>query len=116
MEHHAHEASEVGFPRPEGAAAVLIEFPASQTLERNLAVLANRNAELVRKIRHTQPAHLEWSTAADGLRVAAHDGRALASRHAPRKEAEAFADLIDYQERAAAAVLGFGVGHHVAAI
>jgi hypothetical protein len=110
------ESSETGFPRPESAASVLIEFPASPTLERNLAAIAQRNADFVRKLRHAVPAQLEWSTAADGTRVATFQGRALASRHAPRAEAQAFTDLIDFTERAAAVVLGFAMGYHVAEV
>lgn len=83
-------------------------------LERNLAALAVRNADVIAALRATEPRQLEWSTAADGSPVAVFEGRALASRHAPRDEAVNFADAIDLREKAVVAVLGFGLGYHIA--
>jgi hypothetical protein len=82
--------------------------------ERNLAALGARNSDLAEALRGTAPASVEWITAADGARVAAYEGRALASRHAPCGEAANFADSIDLREKAVVAVLGFGVGYHIA--
>ena len=64
----------------------------------------------------TEPAKLEWTTAADGSRVANYNGRALASRHAPRAEARDFADTVNYAEKSTAVLLGFGLGTHVTAV
>ena len=87
---------------------------AGAVFERNLAALAARNADVIEALRATQPLALEWSTATDGSSIATHDGRALASRHAPRDEAANFADATDLREKAVVAVLGFGLGYHVA--
>jgi len=89
---------------------------ASALLERNLAALAARNADFADELRGATALALEWSTAADGSRVAAHEGRLLASRHAPREEAANLADSVDLRERAVVAVLGFGLGYHIAAL
>ena len=83
-------------------------------LERNLAALGERNADVVAAIRAAGPATLDWSVAADGSPIAATDGRVLASRHQPRLEAATLADVVDLRERAAVAILGFGLGYHVA--
>ncbi|MEY3021944.1 MAG: hypothetical protein RIS86_1142 [Planctomycetota bacterium] len=85
-------------------------------LERNLAALGERNADVVAALRAVAPAALEWTTAADGSPVAAHGGRALASRHAPREEGQNFADAIDLREKAVVAVVGFGLGYHAAVL
>lgn len=86
-------------------------------LERNLTALAARNTDVVEAIRALDPASIgafEWSNAADGSKIASYEGRALASRHAPREEATNFADAIDLREKAVIAVLGFGLGYHIA--
>ena len=85
-------------------------------LERNLAALGERNLDFVRAVRAAPPARVEWAKAADGATVASIDGRALASRHQPRAEAETFADAIDLREKAVVAVLGFGLGYHIAVL
>ena len=84
------------------------------TLERNLAALGARNTDVIEALRATAPAELQWTVAADGSPVAIADGRALASRHAPRDEAVNLADSVDMREKAVVAVLGFGLGFHVA--
>lgn len=89
---------------------------ASPLLERNLAALAARNADFADALRGTTALALDWSTAADGSRVAACDGRLLASRHAPREEAANLAGSVDLRDRAVVAVLGFGLGYHIAAL
>ena len=85
-------------------------------LERNLAALRARNPDIVRAIREAPTATLEWTRAADGTRIASYQGRALASRHAPRAEAVTFADGIDYTTKGTVIVMGFGLGYHVAEI
>ncbi len=94
----------------------MIEVTANSMLERNLAALSDRNADFVRRLRETEPAKLDWRHAADGSAIADHQGRALASRHAPLAEAQAFADSVDYAEKAAVVILGFGLGFHAAAV
>ena len=93
-----------------------VEIPGSPTLERNLAALRARNPDIVRAIRAAVPATLEWTRAADGSRVATYQGRALASRHAPRAEAATFADGIDYATKGTVIVMGFGLGYHLAEV
>lgn len=99
-----------------GSRTPLVEVRANSMLDRNLDALSDRNADFVRKVRATEPAKLEWRRAADGSAVADYQGRALASRHAPIAEAQTFADGVDYGEKAAAVVLGFGLGYHAAAV
>ena len=96
--------------------AVEVECVRPSVLERNLVSLGPRNTDLARQIREAEPAALEWTTAADGSRVASLNGRALASKHAPRREAETFADAIDYREKAVVAIIGFGLGYHITAV
>ena len=94
-------------------AAATADVPTA-TLEKNLAALGARNLDVARTLRETTPAVLDWSVAADGSAVANHDGKALASRHQPRAEAQTFVEAIDLRERAVVVVLGFGLGYHVA--
>ena len=82
-------------------------------LERNLTALSARNLDVVTAIRAASPAHLEWSVAADGSRVATLDARALASRHQPQAEAQTFIETIDLRDKAVVVVLGFGLGFHI---
>jgi hypothetical protein len=110
MAHGAAATSSTPDGAPPGVA------PASEVLERNLAALGDRNGDIVAALRGVDPAPLEWSQAADGTLIAAVDGRALASRHAPRDEAVNFADAIDLREKAVVAVLGFGLGYHAAEV
>lgn len=100
----------------EGAAGSDPATRAAAVLERNLAALGERNADVVAAIRAATPAALEWSVAADGSAVAAFGGRALASRHAPREEAVNFADAIDLREKAVVAIAGFGLGYHASVL
>lgn len=96
-----------------GSEAVTVATSPS-VFERNLAALGARNGDIADALRAVTAASVEWITAADGTRVAAYEGRALASRHAPAEEAVAFADSVDLREKAVVAVLGFGVGYHIA--
>ena len=103
----------------DGAAGSDPAMRASAVLERNLAALGERNADVVAAIRAATPASaasIEWSVAADGSAVAAYGGRALASRHAPREEAVNFADAVDLREKAVVAIAGFGLGYHAAVL
>lgn len=86
-------------------------------LEANLAGLGERNADVVRLIRQIAPTgDVEFSEAPDGAMTATQQGRRLASGRAPLDEANRFADGVDLVEHAVVAVLGFGLGHHVAEI
>jgi hypothetical protein len=91
---------------------------AKSVFERNLAALAERNGDVVAELRAAARAAVEWIAVPDGtqpmLHVPVYEGRALASRHAPREEATNFADAIDLRDKAVVAVLGFGAGFHVA--
>ncbi|MEY5031457.1 MAG: hypothetical protein RL354_488, partial [Planctomycetota bacterium] len=91
---------------------------AKSVFERNLAALADRNGDVVAELRAAARAAVEWIAVPDGtqpmLHVPVYEGRALASRHAPREEATNFADAIDLRDKAVVAVLGFGAGFHVA--
>jgi hypothetical protein len=99
-----------------GAAPPATAAPVNATLERNLSVLRARNPDVVRALRNASPATLEWTRAADGTRVANYQGRALASRHAPRAEAATFAEGVDYKAKGTAIIMGFGLGYHVAEV
>jgi hypothetical protein len=86
-------------------------------LEANLAGLGERNADIARRIRQIAPApDVEFAEAADGAVTAMQQGRRLASARAPLDESKRFADGVDLVEHAVVAVLGFGLGHHVAEI
>jgi len=98
----------------------------TQLLDRNLRALRRRDADLADRLAQTpphpgfvaEPARRE--TAASATVAARPDPAAprvaLASRHAPRREAEQFAAAADFEKHAAVAVLGVGLGHHVDAL
>jgi len=76
-----------------------------------------RNSSLARRIEETQPAdEVVLRRAADGLTTGTYQGVALASSQRPQAEADRFASGVDVVGHAAVAVLGFGLGHHVAAV
>lgn len=86
-------------------------------LHANLDCLRVRNSSLARRIEETQPAcNVELRRGADGLITGTYQGVALASSQRPQAEAQRFANEVDVTGHAAVAVLGFGLGHHVAAI
>ncbi len=95
---------------------VNIELEAPTLLARNLAALAIRNPELAERLATVSAGDVTWVTAADGGLSGLYATQTLASRHAPRKEAEQFASRVDLREKATTVILGFGLGHHVGAL
>lgn len=90
-------------------------------LEKNLGVLAKRSPIAVQRIAAaTQSPAIQLSFAPDGgltgVILGDTGARQLASRRAPIAEGAALANTVDAISNAAAVVLGFGVGHHVAAL
>ena len=85
--------------------------------EANLAALSTFNPRAATRVRGAISADIEWiDTEEDGALSAVFGGRALASRRRPLAEAETFAKKLDRRAHGCAVVLGFGVGHHVAAV
>ncbi|MSR42011.1 MAG: DUF115 domain-containing protein [Phycisphaerales bacterium] len=93
-----------------------IEMQTASLLERNLAALALRNPELAERLATVTAADVTWVTAADGVLSGIYATQTLASRHAPREEAEQIAARVDLREKATTVVLGFGFGYHIAAL
>lgn len=92
--------------------------PIDEILERNLDALARTSPQAARLIRmSTARVDLEFIETDEGvLSASIGDGRLLASRRKPRAEAERLADTVDVTEVAGVAVLGFGLGHHLAVL
>jgi len=90
----------------------------SPVLAGNLAALAERSPRIAEAIRQARPLdNLNWSTTDQpGAWSAELDGRALASRRRPIDEAERLAETVDFKEAGTVAVLGFGLGYHVASL
>jgi len=89
------------------------------TLKANLEGLARTSPDVARRVAEAAPApDIEWRETQDGTPSAAHgpEGRLLASARRPLAEADRLADTIDLTQAGALVVLGFGVGHHVAAL
>lgn len=96
-------------------------LPDPAILARNLAALARTSPAAVRAIAAASPAaNLRLvATSADLPSVLEGIGpseRALCSRRDPAAEARRFADRLDPRDAAAAILLGFGAGHHVAEV
>jgi hypothetical protein len=98
--------------------------PSEETLARNLSVVVQTSPEAARAIVGcTAVAGIELheteEDAPGATLVAAINGRTvrrqLCSLHRPLEEARVFADAIDLQTTGCAVILGFGIGHHVAA-
>lgn len=86
-------------------------------LARNLDALEGSSADAARRIRAARPrTDIEFIETDEGLLAATLDGRALASKRRPRTEAQRLADTVDLKANGGVVVLGFGLGHHVAAI
>lgn len=90
--------------------------PHTSVLERNLACLGERQADLARRLREVSGAQVTFEPTPEGLETALYQGRWLASRHRPRSEAERIAGAVDIVEHALFVVGGFGLGYHVAAL
>ena len=87
-----------------------VDAHANALLERNLKALAIRNPDLAERLATVTAGDVTWFTAADGVLSALYATQTLASRHAPKEEAEQIANRVDLREKAVAVVLGFGLG------
>jgi len=89
----------------------------SEILAANLVIIGTRNPRAARAIADAPPKEgIEWIETDDGALSAKLDGKWLASRRRPLEEAQRFAEQIDLETNGCAAILGFGLGHHVAAL
>lgn len=94
----------------------------NDTLARNLQALAATSPGAATAIAAAAPSDaVELFIADDGsFSATMRDGsgarRALASRHRPLDEADRLADTVSIENAACVVVLGFALGHHVAAI
>jgi hypothetical protein len=86
-------------------------------LERNLAALGARHADLAARLRSLPPRDdLILHDTSEGVPAGVLAGRALCSRHRPLEEASRLAATVDVIEHAVIVVLGFGLGYHVRAL
>ncbi|MEM9373940.1 MAG: 6-hydroxymethylpterin diphosphokinase MptE-like protein, partial [Planctomycetota bacterium] len=86
-------------------------------LEKNLVALCARNRLLAQRIASATPAAgVSFERGPDGAVTGVLEGRRLGSKRRAVGEADALADSVDPAECAAACVVGFGLGHHVAAL
>ncbi|MEL7472234.1 MAG: 6-hydroxymethylpterin diphosphokinase MptE-like protein [Planctomycetota bacterium] len=94
--------------------------PDAEILADNLRALGPANRALAQRLASQAPrTDLKWIDTDEGWSASlAVDGgeRALASRRRPRSEAFRLGETVDVHERPCAAVLGFGLGYHVAEI
>jgi hypothetical protein len=92
----------------------------NEILERNLAVLRRRDPDLAERIESADPAVMDWTASKAGPLTASieHNGRPLwlASRYDPIKDASKLIGDIEHEKAACVAVLGMGLGYHVAAL
>jgi hypothetical protein len=108
----AHATSYV--PAPQDAQDAAAVAPDPSILASNLAALSRRNPRLAEAVLAATPsAGVRFFATDDGVLSAELDGRALASKRRPLEEARRLADTLDPATAGCAAVLGFGVGHHV---
>ena len=92
--------------------------PDAGVLAANLRAIARADPRLAARLAET-PAHGSLSfapTDQDGALSADLAGRALASRRRPIDEARRLASGVDLEKAGGVVVLGFGLGHHVAAL
>ncbi|MCA9303481.1 MAG: DUF115 domain-containing protein [Phycisphaerales bacterium] len=86
-------------------------------LERNLAMIRVRSPRAAQRIMNAKTSvGFSLVETDEGVPSGALDGRALASKRRPMSEAEKFAGGYDPKQAAGACVLGFGMGHHLAAL
>ncbi len=92
--------------------------PSPATLEANLAAVSHCSLAAASQIRAAFPcAELEFlPTDEPGAPSATLSGRLLASRRRPLDEAARLAETVDLRAAAVIVVMGFGLGHHVAAL
>ncbi|TVQ32253.1 MAG: DUF115 domain-containing protein [Phycisphaeraceae bacterium] len=88
------------------------------TLESNLSAIGAASPHIVAMLRQTDAAPgIEFIPTEDnGALSAMMDGKALASRRRPLEEAKRLAETVDLRKAGAVVVMGFGLGHHVAAL
>lgn len=85
--------------------------------DRNLAALEVFSPRTAARIRAAEPDHeVEFTPAPDGLLSGSRLGHALCSRRRPREEASELARSIPLEAAAGIVVVGFGLGHHIAAL
>ena len=84
-------------------------------MQRNLAALGLRHADLANRLRDQEPAPLTWTEAKAGGLTATLDTSAkpvaLASRYDPEGEARTLLETVDLDRAACLVVLGLGLGH-----
>jgi len=86
-------------------------------LERNLGMIAVRSPDAAARIRETAPSDAAlFVETGDGTPALLFDGVAQCSKRHPVKEAESWARGIDPHGAAFFGVMGFGAGHHLAAL
>lgn len=91
--------------------------PDSRILERNLGALAATSPAAARLIRQCSGScEAAFAVADDGSLTATLAGRQLASRRRPLEEAARLAATVPLETNAGVVVLGFGLGHHLAAL
>lgn len=104
-----------GMPAQGGAA--LTGAPDPAVFAANLSALSRRNPYLADLLMQTMPAPgVVFSQGEDGGVSVEHQGRLLASRRRPLDEAATLARTMNAHDAGCAVVLGFGAGHHVAAL
>jgi len=93
----------------------LLAATTTSYLDRNLACLGERNADVARRIREAPlPADVVFEDTPQGVPTAILKGRLLASRHRPLDEARRSAEAVDVLNHAVVVAIGFGAGHHIA--
>ncbi len=91
---------------------------ASSIIDRNITALTLRAPRLAKQIAETTPTQeIEFIETGEGDALSAvYRDSALASRRRPITEADRLASTVDLADVGAVVVLGFGVGHHIAAL
>jgi len=94
-----------------------LQTTSNDILNRNLAALAVNAPHLAAALANTEPAtDIQFVETTQGALSATYRGRALASKRRPLDEADRIAAQVDPLKAGGVVVLGFGLGHHVAAI
>ena len=93
----------------------LVGPKSTETLEVNLGALGPLNHVACAAIRAAADRDLELETAEDGRLTGTWDGRRLASARRPAAETTRLVEEVDLSEHACIAIIGFGLGDHVAA-
>ena len=93
----------------------LVGPKSAKTLEVNLGALGSLNHVACAAIRAAADRDIEIETAEDGRLTGTWDGRRLASARRPAAETTRLVEEVDLSEHACIAIIGFGLGDHVAA-